>query len=183
MNFDWAGERRMRHWRIEYSGFGFLGVNTASAIDTFLRATAIDRHRLHLGRRQLRLRRRLRHAAVQLVRADRLRPDGLESRQPVDRLDGLPERRHHVRRTASRSRQRWFPPVNAWMVRAGFGATGNVSVTQSGTTVTVATSATIPLMQTAFDTAFGAGKWKIGGVGGSHFWAVGSAPSPRPPRR
>jgi hypothetical protein len=172
MNFDWAGERRMRHWRIEYSGFGFLGVNTASAIDTFLpppRSTGTvciwggDSFGYGAGSDMQLSNSFARIACDQMgwnlvnlsIGSTGYLNDGTTSAYsfPLD--------------------QRWFPPVNAWMVRAGFGASGNVSVTQSGTTVTVATSATPAQVQTAFDTAFGAGKWKIAGVGGSHFWAIG----------
>lgn len=172
LNLDWAGERRMRHWRIEYHGFGFLNPYTSSAIDTFLpppRSTGTvcimggDSFSVGAGSDM-----QLSNSFARIM-CDQMGWNlinlGIGSTGYLN--DGTTSALSFPLET------RWFPPTNSWMVQAGLGATGTLTVTQSGTTVSVASSATIATIQASFDTAFGAGKWKLGGVGGTHFWAVG----------
>lgn len=174
---DWQGERRFRRYRIEMPGSSFLGFYNSSAIssvqppprptgdvvvggvDSFGAAAGSDASFQGMLR----------------VMADQL---GWNLHNAsIGGTGYLNDGNSGGSVKSFTLYDRWFPPVNAWHVRAGINSTGSFPVTQSATTVTVGATDSIATIQAAYDTAFGAGKFQIGGVSGAEFWAFAKDPT------
>lgn len=166
---DWNGERRHRHYRVETSGCAFRGIYHTSAIDSiypvaspdgvdtfwcgdsFGAGTGTDAWFSSLSRvccDQL----GWRLHTLSIGGTGFLNP-GTNSLVFSDRL---------------------LPPINAWSIWTKGVTSGTMTLTQSGvTTGTIAYNASIATIQTAVDTAFGAGKYNVVGDSGQSFQILG----------
>lgn len=171
--FDWSGERRFRHYRLEYGGAAFPGIYVTSALDSVSPAPRPTGDVCIWGGDSF--------GAGVGSDADwqgfaRVTCDLMGWSLINLSIGGTGYLNDGNSAGAVKSfnlGDRWFPPANAWHVRAGLASTGSYTVTQSATTVTVGCTDAIATIQASFDTAFGSGAFQIGGIDGTEFWALG----------
>jgi hypothetical protein len=172
--FDYAGERRFRHYRVEAAGCAFSGAYVTGVGDTVEPATA-------------------RAGTPTLWFGD----SGSGGAGTDGNLNGfaaiccaelgwqLCERSiggtGYLNPTTGGSANtlnlydRLFPPTNAWSLFNRGSTAGTFTLTQGSTTTAgIAHNANAATVQSALDTAFGAGVFLVVGTGGS-WWIIGRA--------
>jgi lysophospholipase L1-like esterase len=168
---DWAGERRLRRYRVEVAGFSFQGVFVPSAIDSVLPApkptgpacfwvgdsfgegTGADAS----------------YSSMAKVCCDAL---GWEWRHLSISGTGFLNNGGTGANGSFTAGQRVTPPANAWQIYLSGATGGTYTLTQNSvTTGAIAYNATTATIQAALDAAFGAGTFQaVSGSAATASW-------------
>ncbi len=171
----WGGERRMRHYRVETSGWCFAGVYVTSAIDTVMPCQEANNPPLIVA-----------GDSFAAGTGSDMGDIGSFSRVIADQLGceliNLSVGGTGLLNSGGNSYtlpQRLLPPVNSWFIASNGGSgSGNWSLTQNSvTTAGIAWGASQSTIQAACDAAFGAGNFSViaGGAGDQqNIWLVGN---------
>lgn len=174
VTFDFSGERRLRHYRVEQQGVAFNGVYVPSVIDSVIPALpSLGTPTLWFG---------------DSFSAGTGTEGVFESLagiccaelgwQLVNRSIGgfgylAPA--SHASATTMTFLDRVFPPANGWMLFNTNATAGTFTLTQGAvTTAAIAFNASVATVQSALDTAFGSGLFEVYGItAASQMWIIG----------
>jgi hypothetical protein len=168
--FDWNGERRFRHYRVEEDSQGFWGCWVPTALDTvYPSVTADGRPTIWCG------------DSFGAGTGANLWMGGL-AKIACDTLGwGLINISVggtgflNIGPQSLTFRDRLLPPTNAWQIFTRTATGGTFTLTQNSiTTAAISYTATLAQIQTILDNAFGAGAFKTAGQDAQSFFIIGT---------
>jgi hypothetical protein len=163
--FDYSGERRMRKYRVEYSGSHFPGVYVANSIDTVIPSVKTSNTKcLWFGTS---------HSAGTGADAAFSSMANICCNLLGWELNNLAVGGTGYLNAGSGLTflDRIVPPTNAWLIKTLGATAGTYTITQNGITATIGYADNASTIQSTLNTAFGAGKFYVTSDGAT--WIIG----------
>lgn len=172
---SWGGEERMRRYDVYCGGQYFVGINRSQSYSTISPAPRVsgrqciwlgDSHSAGTGTNIGRLANGLAPTACEILGWElcNISIGGTGYLNPATSTGGQV------------FKDRVLPPDNAWVVDMSGTLTGSFTVTQGAVTVTINATDATAVIQSSFDTAFGAGAFRVSSGSAAtqrRYWFIG----------